>query len=245
MSEYKSAFFVVPSRILELPGLILSYLRVYETIFQFLNKGNQCYLSNKAIKKRTGISSVSTVKDALVFFEKHGELKRKTIKGQRYFVQPERSIKTENTPAAKSATPGRQVAPPPAAKSAHNNKKLNNKNINKEKAFKNICAFESNARASFDEFWNVYPKKKDKKKACQIWIKLGYDKIAKRIIDDVINRNLNEESWKTERFIPHPSTYLRNERWDDALTLAQSENEKEKESGAERAWRMCTNSSIN
>jgi hypothetical protein len=226
MSEYKSTFFVVPSRILELPGLILSYLRVYETIFQFWNHGKDCFLSNDQIKERTGIASESTIRDAFIYFEKHGEMKRKTIKGQRYLVQPERTIEVQDMPVAKSTPPRRQVDAPPVAKSTHNNKNINIKNINKEKAFKNICASESDARLSFEEFWKVYPKKKDKKKARQIWIKLRYDKIAQRIIADVINRNLNEATWKEEQFIPYASTYLRNERWEDELTLAQTDQKK-------------------
>lgn len=96
MSEYKSAFFIVPSRILELPDLQLSYLRVYETIFQFWNHGKQCYLKNNVIMERAGIKSDSTLNDAFTFFEKHNELKRVYKGVKRYLVQPEQKIEIEN-----------------------------------------------------------------------------------------------------------------------------------------------------
>jgi hypothetical protein len=135
-SEYQSAFFIVPSRIMNLPDLILSYLRVYETIFQFWNKGKKCYLSNSAIMERTNIKSESTIREAFAYFEKHNELKRKTVKGKRYLIQPEQIIELDDlvgnpepvdNPVAKSTPPRRQVDAPPVAKSTHNNK-----NINKE-----------------------------------------------------------------------------------------------------------------
>lgn len=140
---YQSSFFVVPSRIMNLPDLILSYLRIYETIFQFWNHGKNCYLSNAAIMERTGISSESTLREAFMYFENKGELIRRKKGGKRYFIQPERMIEIDDDPVdkskidsiksvhtvAKSTEHRRQVDAPTVAKSTHNNKKINNKNI--------------------------------------------------------------------------------------------------------------------
>lgn len=74
---------------------------------------------------------------------------------------------------------------------------------------------------AFDKFWKLYPRKVAKKKAEQAWDKIPaseheaiYADIAKRIFS---------ESWKDQggKFIPHPTTYLNQERWKDRLELPQ------------------------
>ncbi len=126
----------------------------------------------------------------------------------------------------------------------HGYKRNKETNINKEK--RNIsCALKKNAHESFDKFWNIYPKKKDKERARQLWVKLNCEKIESMILDDIKNRILNESTWKTEQFIPHPSTYLRNKRWEDEITLTQSVPGQKKESGSLRALRLCTDTVIN
>lgn len=261
MSEYKAAFFIVPARIMNLPGLTLSFLKFYETIFQFWNHRKNCHLSNASLKERTGITSSSTIQEAFEFFAHHNEMLRIVKNGHRYIEQPPQSVEFDYsndedndqelnkksaqnpvTPLAVARPPSRCSETPPLAVARHNNKKLNKKNINKERT-KNICATENIAQSRFDEFWNVYPKKKDKEKARQIWVKRKYDTISSMIIADIKNRILNESSWKNDQFIPYPSTYLRNKRWEDELTLAQ--NAQKKESGSERALRMCINQTVN
>ncbi len=136
MSEYQSAFFIVPSRILNLPNITLAQLRVYETIFQFINHDKPCFLSNQMIKERTGISSYSTINEAFHFFELHGELKRVLKNGKRYFVQPSRHISVENDqpvdkPIAPPIPPYRHTDTPPIGTPIHNINNINSKNINK------------------------------------------------------------------------------------------------------------------
>jgi hypothetical protein len=93
--NYKPSFFVVPFHITELPDITFAFLKFYETIFQFWNKGLNCFLSNSIIMERTGIKSISTINDAFQFFEKHNEMRREVQNGQRYIIQPERKIKTD------------------------------------------------------------------------------------------------------------------------------------------------------
>jgi hypothetical protein len=136
MSEFKTAFFIVPSRILALPNLTFAMLKIYETIFQFINHDKPCFLSNDMIKERTGVSSYSTINEAFAFFELHGELKRVYRNGQRYFIQPSRHIRVENDqPVDKGIAvpipPYRCTDTPPIAVPIHNTKNLNSKNINK------------------------------------------------------------------------------------------------------------------
>lgn len=92
---FKSTFFIIPGFIMDLPDISLSHIKFYETIFQFWNKNLDCFLSNSCIMQRTGIKSISTINDCFQYFEKHNQMKRVTVNGQRYIIQPERKIRTD------------------------------------------------------------------------------------------------------------------------------------------------------
>lgn len=68
--------------------------------------------------------------------------------------------------------------------------------------------------AGFDEFWMRYPKKVGKDKALTAWKKKSPR------IDDVmyaLSWQINSEQWRRDggQFIPHPSTYINEGRWQD------------------------------
>jgi hypothetical protein len=67
---------------------------------------------------------------------------------------------------------------------------------------------------SFDQFWNSYPKKVEKKKAEDKWNRLS------RATQEIILKDLplrkQTESWK-KGYILNPMTYFNGERWNDAL----------------------------
>jgi hypothetical protein len=69
----------------------------------------------------------------------------------------------------------------------------------------------------FDQFWTEYPRKVAKKKAKQIWMrnKLGNGRFPK--IMDALKKAKQTEQWQEVRLIPHPTTWLNQERWDDDL----------------------------
>jgi hypothetical protein len=93
-STYEATFFIVPTYIANLPGLTLPYLRVYEAIFQFWNKGRSCYLSNPVFMKRCNIGKTH-LQDAFAYFEEHGEIIRSYKGGKRHFLQPQRSVEID------------------------------------------------------------------------------------------------------------------------------------------------------
>jgi len=214
MSQYESAFFVIPSRIMNLPNLTLSFLKIYETIFQFWNHGRDCYLSNLMIMKRTGINSESTIRKAFMFFEKHNELIRVYEGTNRYLKQPQKMVKIDPD-GVEESTGGASIARRGGVDSATPtiNKEFNNK---KESAHLRKDA--QNAQDEmFDEFWKIYPKKKDKKRAKEKFKKIPPEKIL--IILDKLKQQIEHESqWKDKKYIPEPSTYLNQERWEDEIT---------------------------
>lgn len=153
-TNYESIFFVVPTYILNLPGLTLPYLKVYEAIFQFWNKGKSCFLSNQAFMDRCDIGKTH-LQDAFLFFEKNGELIRSCKGGRRHFLQPIRSVEVEkdsanNKPTTATAVPCFDIEQGTAtavggyrcsgrggtATAVHNIKKLNKETNVKEKIYK-------------------------------------------------------------------------------------------------------------
>ena len=68
----------------------------------------------------------------------------------------------------------------------------------------------------FDDFWKMYPRKTDKKKAMAAWAKVKPDDdLAIKIITNVSNRLASGEWVKGSQYIMHPTTYLNGARWDD------------------------------
>ena len=73
---------------------------------------------------------------------------------------------------------------------------------------------------SFDFFWEAYPKKVNKKRAKEIWcgkIKPSRE-LFKQIIGHIYSMSKTRE-WSKQggTFIPHPTTYLNGERWEDEI----------------------------
>lgn len=81
----------------------------------------------------------------------------------------------------------------------------------------------------FAEFWSAYPKKVGKKAALNSWHKLKPDGVLfDRIMQAVVNAKESKE-WKKDggSFIPHPTTWLNQGRWDDELTPADHTEKQE------------------
>lgn len=68
--------------------------------------------------------------------------------------------------------------------------------------------------ARFPEFWAVYPVKKGKAAALRSWKAKGCDAFADQIIAHVRRMEREDSDW-LRGFIPHGSTYITGERWDD------------------------------
>lgn len=75
----------------------------------------------------------------------------------------------------------------------------------------------------FDEFWSAYPRKTAKKVAMRSWAKISpSDELRSRIMTAVAQHTKSEQWMKDEgRYIPHPATWLNNERWEDELKIGK------------------------
>ena len=88
-----------------------------------------------------------------------------------------------------------------------------------------LISKEEHIELLFKEFWSAYPRKDDKKRA---WLKFkaikNLEKVFPDIMADVENKKKSEQ-WneKGGKYIPMPSTYLNNERWNDEETVTRQD----------------------
>lgn len=71
--------------------------------------------------------------------------------------------------------------------------------------------------ASFETFWEEYPRKVNKKEALDKWKKANLPSLEKIIT--VLKKHKSTEEWEKDngKYIPYPSTWINKERWNDQI----------------------------
>lgn len=69
----------------------------------------------------------------------------------------------------------------------------------------------------FPEFYAAYPKKVKKKPAHDIWKRKKLNALTDKILQDIAMRLSSDRRW-LDGFVPDPTTYLNQERWNDEIT---------------------------
>jgi hypothetical protein len=72
---------------------------------------------------------------------------------------------------------------------------------------------------AFTQFWTAYPRKLNKAKAEQAWVKHACATILPQILKAVRDAKASPD-WSKDggQFIPHPASWLNNRRWEDDFT---------------------------
>lgn len=75
----------------------------------------------------------------------------------------------------------------------------------------------------FEEFWSAYPKKSGKGDAQDAWTKINPNAELKAKILWSLEAQKRSHDWTKEngKYIPNPSTWLNQDRWEDELTPAE------------------------
>jgi hypothetical protein len=76
----------------------------------------------------------------------------------------------------------------------------------------------------FDSFWKAYPKKKGKDPAKKAWMKHALNGAEFDTIMAAVKAQSKSEDWTKEggKYIPHPTTWLNQKRWEDEIQTTQS-----------------------
>lgn len=82
---------------------------------------------------------------------------------------------------------------------------------------------------SFLEFWKHYPKRLDKDRCFKIWTKNKLESILPTILG-AISKEKENPQWCDEegRFIPNPTTWLNQKRWEKEIDVLKEKTQKEK-----------------
>lgn len=76
---------------------------------------------------------------------------------------------------------------------------------------------------SFDIFWRLYPRKIGKGHARKAWEK-ACKKLDPTLVCRALARQIELASFSPDSsFIPHPTTWLNGERWDDEIVIRRPE----------------------
>jgi hypothetical protein len=79
---------------------------------------------------------------------------------------------------------------------------------------------------TFENFWSQYPKKVGKLTARRSWEKLSQENQQKALEAIVEHRKYWVAKGTDWEFIPHASTWLNQERFEDELVIEQKENKR-------------------
>ncbi len=200
-------------------------------------KRGQLLTGLAALSTATGLTS-QNLRTCLKKLEKTGELTSKSTNRFRiitlcnYNDYQLLEDKT-NKPANKQLTSNQQAANKPA------NSKQEVKNVKNVKNGKNKETINIYT-TSFEKFWSVYPRKAGKGKAFGSWNNINPDEQLLEKILTAVKEQKTSTDWKKDKgkFIPHPTTWLNQERWLDELehqeTIAEQFARAEKE---EAEWR--------
>lgn len=96
----------------------------------------------------------------------------------------------------------------------------------------------------FNLFWRSYPRRVNKPAAIKAWNNIKPDEPLLLKMLSAIKKQSIAENWKDAKrikFIPHPSSWLNGERWNDEVTVIYTENddikpEKEETLGVGPGW---------
>ena len=94
----------------------------------------------------------------------------------------------------------------------------NNININ------NIYSANFDKTEAFKRFWDLYPRKTNKKKAKDIFFKKCNNEIILQKMLSAIIEQKKTEQWQNIKYIPHATTWLNGERWEDEINISSNEN---------------------
>ena len=163
--------------------------------------------------------SLDTIKRVCDVLEREGRIVRKIIKitGQKSAVRMERQ---NGRRSERNATlflvcnyNDLQAFPKPRTEQQSAVRMEQDKNVNKEYMLK--C---------FERFWEKYPKKVGKKKAREKFLRLSLDEERFKKIMEALEIQKKSLQWKKDagQYIPHPATWIHQERWEDETTSIET-----------------------
>lgn len=81
----------------------------------------------------------------------------------------------------------------------------------------------------FDRFWEIYPRRQDENACKKLWESMEVEQELFDQIKDHIDQQLSVSVWGRDKsFIPMPTTFLRNHRWQDEVIPYKEKKREER-----------------
>jgi hypothetical protein len=82
--------------------------------------------------------------------------------------------------------------------------------------------------SGFERFWRVYPRKVKRRKALEAWLKVRPDADLTIRIIAAVEAAKRSRDWQKDRgrYIPHPTSWLNQGRWDDETETEQNDPDR-------------------
>lgn len=179
-----------------------------------------CYATNAHFAEFFGLS-VSRVSEIISGLAERGLIKVEQIREGKRVI--ERRIRLSNpfdkpkTPSENAANPFGKGDEPPSENTQGSNTPMSN-----TKRIKDLRAPGPEAEAAFEQFWKLYPKKKNRKEALKAWNKLKPDTELRATMIAALGKHSVSRDWTKDhgQYIPMASTWINGERWHDVLQPA-------------------------
>lgn len=178
---------------------------------KFKVRPGQKITSLDSIVKEAGKGiTIQNVRSALVKFEKYGFLTNQSTKTGRLITIENWGLyqSREENQQSEQQRPNKELTP-------------NKNNKNEKKLY----------IGHFDTFWKAYPKKVGKAAAEKSFKKLMVDKDLLDIMLKAIENQKQSRQWQDKQFIPNPSTWLNQKRYEDEIEEEQEEVLKQTDTG--------------
>ncbi len=104
------------------------------------------------------------------------------------------------------------------------NNNIDTNNIKNDSIKSNTVIQKERLKNQFAEFWKEYPRKVAKAKAEKAWESVKpTDEVFEKIMQAVRRQKLSEQ-WRKDngQYIPHPTTWLNQKRWEDEIDISSS-----------------------
>ena len=102
--------------------------------------------------------------------------------------------------------------------SSNSNNDINLENVNTEKEVKKKARKKYEDTPEFTEFWNAYPKQKDKTKAREEFSRVD---VPLDVLLSALEIQKRSNDWTKEggQYIPYPAKWLKGRRWEDSMEV--------------------------
>jgi phage replication O-like protein O len=218
----ENGFIRIPNELIEafikyrLSGLqkdvVLCIVRQTDGYHKFASKLSLRYIAKKINSSHARVSEALSVlidKNIVVVIQDNSKRRSPRV----IALNKDYDTWESNAPLAKSVEFEEEQQESPKVRNRNSSESGNNLNIDNKDKIKNAREFEL--------FWQEYPRKVAKKKAMLLFSKLN---LNDRLIEEIITalkQQKESDQWQNTKYIPHPTTWLSQERWNDEIEPVQ------------------------